>query len=533
MVSLLLLGCNGDPTLGDTGSAPGTAVRSIEVAPPVATVHSTAEGGEALTFSAVATFEDGTVAALTDAEWEVSNSSAGSVTDGGAFVARAGAGGLTYVTARFGGQEGSALVTVIYQETVNEAGVDEGLFAAAETVTSGLWTYPSNGVNFPRNTPSIQFQWVDLGQSAARLRFTSAVTDLTIYTAGTSWTATEELWQGIAATNAGGTVQVELALAVGGAVQKEKPITLNVNRMDGQGAVYYWSTSASGIRRIPYGGAAEDYLTASQTGRCVGCHAVGNDRIAFTYDGGDGPLGVKELSTTTDIVAADSGNQGNFHTFSPDGRYLLSTFHGALTLRDAISGALVSAVATGGYASMPHWSPDGEQITYVLYAGGGYDFYFGDGRIAVMDHLGDGVFTNEVVLYDAPEGYNAYYPAFSPDSEWIAFNISTGDSYDDADAMMYVIHRDGGTPVELTQANVTSGITNSWPKWGPLPDDDILWLAFSSKRTYGNLATGYPQLWVTAFDPAKAAAGQDPSWPAFWLPGQDVTQSNHIPFWTR
>lgn len=529
----LLLACTGDPTLGDSAPPPGMSVASVTVSPPVATVHSSSTGGESVTFSAVATFADGSVSAVTDAEWEVSNSSAGSVTQDGAFVARAGSGGVTWVTARFGGQEGTATVTVIYQETVNEAGVDVTLFDAPETVTSGLWTYPANGVNFPRNTPSITFQWADVGHAAARLRFTSAITDLTVYTTGTSWTATEDLWESIAATNAGGTVQVELALAVGGTVQKEKPITLNVNRMDGQGTVYYWSTSASGIRRIPYGGEAEDYLTASQTGRCVGCHSVGVDRLAFTYDGGDGSLGLKELSTTTDILAPDLGNYGNFHAFSPDGRYLVSAFHGVLTLRDAVTGAYLGEVATGGYASMPSWSPDGDQLAFAWYAEGGYDFYFGDGKIVVMDHLGDGVFGPATVLYDPPDPYNAYYPAFSPDSEWIAFNVSTGDSYDDSDAMMYVIHRDGGTPIELTQANLTSGITNSWPKWGPLPDDDILWLAFSSKRTYGNLASGYPQLWVTAFDPAKAAAGEDPSWPAFWLPGQDVSQSNHIPYWTR
>ena len=34
------------------------------------------------------------------------------------------------------------------------------------------------------------------------------------------------------------------------------------------------------------------------------------------------------------------------------------------------------------------------------------------------------------------------------------------------------------------------------------------------------------------FDPAKAALGQDPSYPAFWLPFQDMTTGNHIAQWS-
>ncbi|HNH50119.1 MAG TPA: hypothetical protein PKY30_23995, partial [Myxococcota bacterium] len=78
------------------------------------------------------------------------------------------------------------------------------------------------------------------------------------------------------------------------------------------------------------------------------------------------------------------------------------------------------------------------------------------------------------------------------------------------------------------------GLTNSIPRWGPLPDDDVLWLAFSSKRIYGNnLTAGNPQIWVAGFDPIKAGKGEDPSWPAFWLPGQDAAQGNHIPAWAE
>ena len=32
--------------------------------------------------------------------------------------------------------------------------------------------------------------------------------------------------------------------------------------------------------------------------------------------------------------------------------------------------------------------------------------------------------------------------------------------------------------------------------------------------------------------PARRAPGGDPSLPPFWLPFQDITETNHLPFWT-
>jgi hypothetical protein len=38
---------------------------------------------------------------------------------------------------------------------------------------------------------------------------------------------------------------------------------------------------------------------------------------------------------------------------------------------------------------------------------------------------------------------------------------------------------------------------------------------------------------MAAVDLTKAAAGQDPSFVAFWLPFQDITTHNHTPQWTQ
>jgi hypothetical protein len=145
-------------------------------------------------------------------------------------------------------------------------------------------------------------------------------------------------------------------------------------------------------------------------------------------------------------------------------------------------------------------------------------------------------------------GQNNYYPAYSPDGKWVVFNRSpsNAESFANAapdpdagtmpDGELLAVNAGGGTAVRLSAASDPGA--SSWPKWAPVKDDyyggQIMWLTFSSARAYGlRLSAGQQtQLWMVAFDPAKAALGQDASFPAFWLPFQDIGGGNHIAQWT-
>ena len=80
-------------------------------------------------------------------------------------------------------------------------------------------------------------------------------------------------------------------------------------------------------------------------------------------------------------------------------------------------------------------------------------------------------------------------------------------------------------------ANQGPDLQNSYPRWAPLSDDDVMWLAFSSRRLYAGQDVPMPNVWVSAIDAAAAEVGQDPSSPAFWLPGQDHGTDNHLAVW--
>ncbi len=512
-------------------------VVSLSVEPATASLATSPDASASTAFIARATLDDGSEVVLDGAEWTLSNQSVGTVEDG-VVQSSTENGGISYVTARFAGQEARALLTVTWSDARVESGPGPDAFAAAGATQpiDNLWAYPEDNVNLPRNTPSIQFQWNDASAEGYRLRFRGPTTDLSIFTASTSWTASEDLWQIIAATNAGGSLEIDLAALAGGVVYETAPRTVNVNRFDGRGSIYYWSVSAMGIMEVPWGEPAREFLTVNQTGgRCVGCHDISsNGMLAVSLDGGDGPNTLRNVRDGTVVNGGDGAIVGNFKTFSPDGSFLLTAFQGALLLYDGQTGAYLGEVPVDGQATHVDWSPDGSQVVAVV-VDGAYttDWVFTGGRVVVMDHVGDGSFAAPRTIYTAPAGMNAYYPTFSPDSAWIAFNLSSEDAYDDGSAELWAMDREGGHALSLHEANLTPGVTNSWPRWGPLPDDSVMWLSFSSRRNYGNITAGNPQIWVTAFDPDAALRGEDPSWPAFWLPGQDPSQGNHIPVWAE
>ncbi len=124
------------------------------------------------------------------------------------------------------------------------------------------------------------------------------------------------------------------------------------------------------------------------------------------------------------------------------------------------------------------------------------------------------------------------------------FNVSQEDAYDDASAELFAMRTDGsGEPIKLDSPNISTGLTNSWARWAPFAQEltvdgaapePFYWLTFSSKRDFGvrRPGIGNPQLWMAPFFPGRAAAGEDPSTPAFRLPFQELGTNNHIAQWT-
>lgn len=535
---LTLLACAPSPLpFGDDTATLAEAPPTLVIRPAEVTVTTGAGGADPVDFDVFQVLEDGTETPLDVVAWTLSNRSVGALDAQGVFTPGNRNGGAALVTAALDGATATASLSVIYEDEVRVNDVDPSLFAASgRRVMEDGWLYPPDEVVIPRNTPSLHFQWSDVGASAYRLTLRSALTRLDVYTTDHQWIADEATWLTVAATNSGGTVAMQLDAIVNGE-QLSGPIRqIEVNRFDADGEIIYWSTSKAGLIEAPYGLPTRDFATQATTGHCVACHAVSRDgRVVFTYDGGNGQIGVKNQADASDIIGYNSGINGNFHTFSADGRYLVTAYRGALKLYDAATGAYLRDLINDGASTMPDWSLDDIAIVYVSADQRIEDWVLGGNtRIMVARHLGDAQFGVPRTLVTSPPGYRVYFPAISPDGKWVVYNQSTGDCVDDPDAELWVVPIDGSLePIRLGNANLEGQQTNSWPRWGPLPDDDVMWLAFSSKRPYGFLTSTTPQIWLTRFDAQAAIEGRDPSSPAMWLPSQDVLTANHTPVWTE
>jgi len=217
----------------------------------------------------------------------------------------------------------------------------------------------------------------------------------------------------------------------------------------------------------------------------------------------------------------------------------------------AVGDAMVGALATGGWgmiartgdpraAVTPDWSHDGVTIAYTSTDS------TADGRI------GDNA--NEVDIYTVP--YNAgvggqatpltgastpgvaeYYPDFSADDRFIAFNRvqnGRGKIYYHPQGEIYVVPAAGGEPLRLAandppqcSGEASPGVTNSWPKWSPTvrggPENTVhagkryYFLLFSSARQSPfRLGQGpASQLYLTTL--VQLPTGELQTYPAMYL----------------
>jgi hypothetical protein len=214
-------------------------------------------------------------------------------------------------------------------------------------------------------------------------------------------------------------------------------------------------------------------------------------------------------------------------------------------------------------AQGPTWSHDGTTIIYVSTNAAK------DGRLA----------TGDADLYSVP--YNAraggdatplkgasdpneseYYPSYSPDDRYIAFDRAPGgeNMYYNPHAEVFVVPAAGGSAARLAANDppgctgaVSPGITNSWAKWSPqitsCSGKKYYWLIFSSSRdgmlfNSANLLNGgkvpTSQLYVTAV--VDDGSGNLATYPAMYIwnqptqytgsqPFNGSNQSNHTPTW--
>jgi hypothetical protein len=448
-------------------------------------------------------------------------------------------------------------VTIVTTGTPADAPTKFG--GAVDAASAPKILYPNDGTIVPPNMNVLEFHYEPGGSNNLfELAFVGEGIDVKVYFkcttvgAGCAYSPDATVWKLVADNGRGKTpVKYTLRGTDGAKVGVSATREISFGQEDILGGIYYWNAGAGATMRYEFGvsgKAGEVYLNAPMAGAstCVGCHVLSRNgkKISVGLDiPSPSPYKVFDVATRALIYTqgtAFGGGGANFFTFSPDASQIVTSNAISLVLRDAKDGkAIKDPLANPG--AQPDWSPDGKRIVYAKpgmappcippFCGAtGVDS-------ASLELLGNDTGTWGPVKSLVPfGGKNNFYPAFSPDGSLVVFNQSpsNANSYDAKDAEVWVVKSDGGAPVKLTKAS-TGG--DSWPKWTPVVQKykggNLLWVTFSSRRQYGlRLESGKTaQIWMTAIDLEKAKTGADPSYPAFWLPFQDVASGNHIAQW--
>ena len=555
-LALALTGCLQTVSFSDNPLAGLTAL-AIEPTETTIQITDLAQPPTAIDYVVTGAFDDGTTRDVTAlVGWSVDNAAPGKIVRAGRYETSQAAAGHVVVRAFANDIEATSAVHVIVTLTVVDSVFPppvgaEALFSPAAPIVVGDpmrspgLLYPAAGTQFPQGLLHLLFQ-IATGRNndAYRLRFESDVLHLTVLTGSDRWQADATMWALIARSHPAARSELTVdaaSTAVPGTIYSADPVPLWFSRGAPGGVIYYWSAATSGVMRATPSAASATKLYPSESNpTCGGCHAVSRDgtTMVLGYDGEK-----QQTVTLGDLAVVDNAAAGKpmgWAAFSPTGELVLIADKGTLVLRDARTGAPIGLdggrVPLALKATHPDWSPDGSYVAVTL-AADVTNMEVKAGSIARIAYLGESGWGEPEILV-ASAADNNYFPRWSPDGRYLAYVRALEPSRGAPTATLRIVPAAGGDPIALRLASHrvgrtddTPNLANTMPAWGPA-HDDVAWLAFASIRPYGAVRpiTGPSQIWIAAID-LNAPAGADPSFPAFWLPSQDIRVLGNNPIW--
>jgi hypothetical protein len=454
--------------------------------------------------------------------------------------------------------------------------------------------YPLDGAMHPVNIGAITFQWArgDDANRVFRIRLDDGREQYDFYVPCTQenclYLMPARGWLAVAYAHPDAALQatIEGTDGAGGAVFRSPAISVRFSPKAVTGGLYYWTATSTGgtTYRLPFGASqASPFIVPSSPTNplvCGGCHSVSRDgrMISFTSTADLGSQVAFLATAPTTAPAAPSivpstatgvptGTASRFTALNTDGSRVLASTYGHIQVFNTATGAPVDVGDTdallppGKLVTHPEWSPSGRRVAFTLYSGevttAGItrsitDSRPEDGEIVTLELDGAGRATalRHVVITSPGDGLFHFYPSWSPDEHWLvmaAAPVGTS-AYTATTARLRLASADidsqscpGPTCYELARASQGTAVSSTWPKLSPFSqsNDQLLFVTFSSKIDYGyQLVNTGPagvhraQLWMAAIDLRAVEPGGDPSLPPFWLPFQDITETNHLPFWT-
>jgi hypothetical protein len=354
-----------------------------------------------ITFTATATLAGGaTLDVTSQVVWTATrddDTPPGSFTAAGVFAPTPGAGGTVTIRAADGCVTGTTTLVLKLDVVFRDPGPTITARFTGTVVTNNVAktpsiVYPSDQTRFPRNIYKILFQWAKGGNDYFRLTFDGPFSRTVVYTDGVHvqcqaaatsacFEADTAVWQAIAGSNAGATTTVTIeGVSTGDAnVYRSASITIGFSKRDVKGAIFYWSTTAAGIRRASVSEQnPEDYVVGKPVGtvlpnaggtvKCVACHTVsrsGKKLFGFTeaQTKGGYVYDVTLLPPPTPLITNQITTNKGFGTFRPDDARVVATVGNLMQEWDLASRTkVVDLPVVEG--TNPDWSPTGTELAF-------------------------------------------------------------------------------------------------------------------------------------------------------------------------
>jgi hypothetical protein len=431
-----------------------------------------------------------------------------------------------------------------------DPGIKDGFGQAGDPDPALTLLYPYDNTVFPRGLTGPTIQWN--GGGANDLYYIHVYNDYFEFKAYTKVpppsrynfpTLPADIWLKLTASTEG-PVKLDIQRFDGVKAYLAKTQTWTIAPANLTGTVYYWEVNNGNVVRLNIGADKPEQFIQKPPGvSCVACHSVSKDgsRIAAAFHGGYSPWNTIDAATGQVLYFPDLAS--GFQAISPNGSHVLwgqSDETGILKLSTYNDKTvLANLTAPGGKPVHPVWSGDGSKIAFARKTDGNWlDFNNSELWLAEID-LMTNTFSNVKQIVDkmpAPLSTTTF-PTFAPDSQWIAFNRLNQARTRGANTEVWITNLDGSAQTRLDLANGTGIVepgqdkTTYEPTFLPVSVGGYYWLIIGSERKYGNTLTDTnpgsrrKQLWVTAID-SNIEPGKDPSHPAFWLPGQELNNSN-------
>lgn len=577
----------GDGGLLDGGAPPIEGLEALRVEPASVSLVTDGASRPEQTFVVTGRFTGGAERDVTgEVALSLSNPALGGL-DGARFTS-AGVAGRSTLSARAGDVEGRAEITVRLEVTFEEqpegaeplpddpGAVFEG--APDDDGRAPTLVYPNDGVLLPPNMGVLEIHFLPGdGNELFEVAFAADALDVRVFTRcaplaeGCLYTPSPEVWRLLAGSTRGGapvTVRVRGTDDDGSGAGASDDLEMSFAAADVEGALYYWTTTRRAIMRVDFGATEqvpEQFYPTSQGGPCYGCHALSPDghRMSLSQDGQwNGEITLLDVGSQTVLVGGDQGQREQFQAWDPTSTKFAAIYGDGdpidtnIRVRHGTTGEVLETIPVGSEVSHPSWSPAGDRIAFTVVTIHYSSQRPGRGGISYVERDG-AAWSEPIELLPPVDGKNRYTPAYSPDGTFLLYVESLcepGETYNsacDADAddvaKLWAISAEGGEPVYLENANrpgpLDDGddLANTFPRWAPFIDPrfadgagQVMWMTFSSRRRYGlRDPDGKQLLWMVAVDPARVRAGEDGSYPAFVLPFQDITTSNHMAQWAE